>query len=382
LKLLPLLPDDYYQCVVTSPPYWGLRDYGHKDQIGLEKTFDQWLARMVEVFEQVRRTLRPDGTLWLNIGDSYAANNGSKSDIQRQGFTGFQANNVGACRVSDFQIQPNRRPGNGFKSKDLIGQPWALAFALRAAGWYLRADIIWAKPNPMPESVTDRPTKAHEYLFLLTKSRKYYYDAQAIKEPCKDNEMANGFRGGSYTEGKPGPRQNVGNYKYHPSSGWDKGAGNHGTIHRNPRQADLAKGKSNSCVLLNNRQRAQRYDFKRKNDKDKNSPIAPGQRPKQPENKKHSTFDITSRNKRSVWEIASRAFHDAHFATFPEDLVKPCILAGTKRGDTVLDPFCGSGTTGKVACGLGRKFVGLELNPDYCEMARKRIMGPLFAEAI
>ncbi len=282
------------QCVVTSPPYWGLRDYGVDGQLGLEATPDEYVAKMVDVFREVRRVLRKDGTLWLNLGDSY---NGYMAN---QRATSISANNQHARPV--FESGHGRRT-ESLKPKDLVGIPWRVAFALQADGWWLRSDIIWHKPNPMPESVTDRPTKSHEYLFLFAKSDRYYYDATAIAEP-------------SINAGKS------------VSLG----------------EKSLSRGQANGANVA-----------------------ASG-------NGKATHVVVTPfRNKRDVWTIATRPYKGAHFATFPPKLVEPCILAGSRPGDTILDPFCGSGTTGAVAVELGRNFVGIELNPDYASLAEARI---------
>jgi len=266
-KVLAELPAESIQCVVTSPPYWGLRDYGTDGQLGLEQTPDEYVANMVEVFHAVRRVLRKDGTVWLNLGDSYAGS--GKGQM-----------------------------GDGIKPKDLVGIPWRVAFALQADGWYLRSDIIWSKPNPMPESVTDRPTKAHEYIFLLTKSPHYYYDADAIREPAHDW----------------GGRDRSNNKTHSGLTGLSPHSG-------------LTRASSGE----------------------------------------------EGRNKRSVWEITTQSYPEAHFATFPEALVKPCILAGTKEQDTVLDPFAGSGTVMQVAQEFGRNSIGVELNDEYIDLAVKRL---------
>jgi DNA modification methylase len=270
LAVLDTLPADHFHTCVTSPPYFGLRDYGHDGQIGLEATPDEFVSKMVDVFRRVRRVLRPDGTLWLNLGDSYSANRG-------QGNTG--------------------RYEGGIKPKDLIGIPWRVALALQADGWWLRQDIIWHKPNPMPESVTDRCTKAHEYIFMLAKSERYHFDAQAIRE---EGVIPAGTKG--------------------------------------------AKGSA---------ERASQ----------------PGVNSRPPEYKVYDGF----RNKRSVWTVTTRPFKGAHFATFPPDLIEPCILAGCPEGGHVLDPFGGAGTTGLVARRLGRNATLIELNPDYAKIARERI---------
>ncbi len=305
------LRDECVQCVVTSPPYWGLRDYLTPGQLGLEKTPEEYIARMVEVFREVRRVLRSDGTLWLNMGDSYYGGKGA-SNYAFQERRGSSTMNTGAQTICSSlgSTRPQDAPQDGLKPKDLCGVPWMLAFALRADGWWLRQDIIWSKSNPMPESVTDRCTKAHEYLFLLSKSAQYYFNAAAIAERRVSDHDAGSFRGGCYVEGEI----------------------DNGTMGKRKTSGD--------------------------------------------------SKDVDPyRNKRSVWEIATQPFAEAHFATFPEKLVEPCTLAGSKEGDVVLDPFCGSGTTGVVALRYHRDFVGIELNPEYAEMAERRIGGeiPLFA---
>lgn len=329
------LADESVQCVVTSPPYWGLRDYGVSGQLGLETTPDEYIANMVRVFAEVRRVLRKDGTCWVNMGDSYYS--GDKGGYERP-TTGKQATSRGTVKG----LTPNRLPQVGLKAKDLVGMPWMLAFALRADGWYLRQDIIWAKPNPMPESVSDRCTKSHEYLFMLTKSARYCFDAEAIAEPVS---------GGAHARRQKMP------------DGWETGPGGHGSFHREGRE----KGRTRDVGVGPKARPAKGV-------------------PNEPRVKYNESFSaaivdlVDDRNKRSVWTIATQAFPEAHFATFPEKLVEPCILAGTKEGDVVLDPFCGSGTTGVVCRRYFRKFVGLELNPEYIEIAKRRLSGeaPLF----
>lgn len=297
LDVLPTLEAGSVNCVVTSPPYWGLRDYGVDGQLGLEPTPDEYVARMVAVFREVRRVLRDDGTLWLNLGDSYASFRDSKCVPQtvngeQRGMPSAGAVNRGSAAFSN----------SGIKHKDLVGIPWRVAFALQADGWYLRSDIIWAKPNPMPESVTDRPTKAHEYLFLMTKRARYWYDHDSIREP--------------HTAGNT-QRQ----------------------LTKSTRKSDDGRVRTDAPYEIG----AQRF------------------------------LNPLGRNRRTVWHIATQPYADAHFATYPEKLVEPCVLAGCPVGGTVLDPFTGSGTTGAVACRLGRNFVGVELNPEYAAMAERRI---------
>lgn len=312
LKALQAMPDGSVDCIVTSPPYWGLRDYGVDGQLGLEATPEEYVAKMVEVFREVRRVLRDDGTLWLNIGDSYAANRSYQVPSTKGGTKHSYSQAVGG----KGSVIPD-----GLKAKDLIGIPWRLAFALQADGWYLRQDIIWNKPNPMPESVTDRPTKAHEYLFLLSKSERYFYDAEAVKEDAVSSNQHD-FTGQGYSA--PGQT---------PHTGSRAGkSGNKGRKQR-PSADTLDIGAQAGSIPWKG--------FKR--------------------------------NRRSVWTIASEPFKDAHFAVMPRALVAPCILAGCPEGGTVLDPFAGSGTVGTVALNHGRRFIGIELNPTYAAMAHRRI---------
>ena len=365
LQQLATLPAASVQCCVTSPPYWGLRDYGTAGQLGLEATPDEYVANMVAVFRAVRRVLRDDGTLWLNLGDSYSGVAGSSINKERS-------------KTINFATLPKRKDlEGGLKHKDLAGIPWRVAFALQADGWWLRQDIIWHKPNPMPESVTDRCTKAHEYIFLLTKSARYYYDANAIAEPVLESSTKRAAAG----------------------------------FVTSPRD-DAVAGVS---IGANERTR---FGLREK-------------------------FAMPStRNKRSVWTVATRPFKEAHFATFPPELIEPCVLASTshfgmcaeckapykrivERGEipdrttrdntlgvipgrdkptrlnsvdmaviptettgwgktcncttdavepcVILDPFSGAGTTGVVAIKHSRCYIGTELNPDYVEMSRKRI---------
>ena len=337
IERLKDINDNTIQCVVTSPPYWGLRDYGtatwiggdkdcnhfrdnhvsnscttghnnsqksggvadsiyksvckkcgairEDEQLGLEETPEEYVENMVNVFREVKRTLKDDGTLWLNLGDSYSS--GGRSTTTNQTLRGN--NNYGVTRP---------KPSENIKPKDLIGIPWRVAFALQQDGWYLRQDIIWHKPNPMPESVTDRCTKSHEYIFLLTKSANYYYNAESIKEPAQ----------------------------------------NWGTTDR----SNFRNGTKDKLLIHNGL--------------------------------KDGNFAELGRNKRSVWKITTKPYKDAHFATFPEELPTLCIKAGSRKNDIVLDPFFGSGTTGFVAQRLYRKWIGIELNPDYIKIANKRFV--------
>lgn len=310
LTELRKLPDSSVNCCVTSPPYFGLRDYGVDGQIGLETTVDEYVAKMVDVFGEVRRVLRDDGTLWLNMGDSYSAGGNQGHSRNSETFHGHSG-----IRGID---KPKKTPG--FASKNLLGIPWRVAFALQADGWYLRSDIIWNKPNPMPESVTDRPTKAHEYIFLLAKSERYYYDAEAIKEPLAISSIE---RLGQDVESQ------FGSTRAH------------------------AGGKTNGsmkavCFGGNKKSGGRTYS-----------------------GNEWIPNDI-KRNKRTVWTVATKPYAEAHFATYPPDLIVPCIKAGCPEGGTVLDPFTGSGTTLEVAARLGRNSIGIELNPDYIKLIEQR----------
>lgn len=323
-------------CCVTSPPYFGLRDYGHGEQIGLEASPDAYVAELVEVFREVRRVLRDDGTLWLNIGDSYSrstSKGGSGPNGKNEDRWGYSAAQTAKAGSSDGAVGRGDRPGSrsgGLGEKQLLGIPWRVAFALQADGWILRQDIIWHKPNPMPESVRDRCTKAHEYVFMLSKSARYFYDADAVAEPAiyagLANQDASGFKD---------PRSFNGKHK----EGY--------------RTSDKKRGHGKRHAGFNDRWEA---------DQERSG----------------------TRNKRSVWTIATQPYAEAHFATMAPELARTCILAGCPEGGTVLDPFGGAGTTGLVADQLQRNSVLIELNPDYADLMRERIVGaaPLFAEAV
>lgn len=331
---LASLPDASVQTCVTSPPYWGLRDYGHAEQIGLEATPAAYVAALVQVFAEVRRVLKDDGTLWLNLGDSYAGLKGFRPEHQATSTLGPKRDGLKPCNAA-FIDKPRGFPvPDGLKAKDLVGIPWRVAFALQADGWYLRSDIIWSKPNPMPESVTDRPTRAHEYIFLLSKRERYYYDAAAIRRPPARPY----WRDETRTE--PGnPDRNDG-----------------GGIQARPLSSDKQRGHGRRHAGFNDR-----WDQKTKADQ-----------------------SVDGANARTVWTVATQPYPEAHFATFPEALIKPCILAGSRIGDTVLDPFCGSGTTGAVAIRHQRNFIGIELNAEYVQLARRRIaaVAPLFSDEL
>ena len=315
LEILRSLPSESVHCCVTSPPYFGLRDYGVSGQIGLEQTPEEYVNKLVSVFREVRRVLRKDGVMFLNLGDSYAGNSkpgGGDPTIGKR--------NLGGKEYGKKTIP------NGLKSKDLIGIPWMVAFALRADGWYLRSDIIWEKPNAMPESVRDRPTKSHEYIFLLSKSSRYFYDADAIKEPAKERK------------------------------------GQAATFERDHGKATLLEIPG------------QKYSSHRPNKKQRESVKRGGFNGKTNSLPGREAFRaiVPTRNKRSVWTVATKPFKGAHFAVFPPDLIKPCILAGCPVGGNVLDPFGGSGTVAMVASELGRDSVYIDLNAEYTEMAKER----------
>ena len=412
LAVLRAMPAERVHCCCSSPPYWGLRDYGVPGQLGLERTPAEYLERMVEVFAEVRRVLRRDGTLWLNMGDCYASG-GRGGEGDKSGLRGSRhSQNESRDAVA---IMGRSRP-RGFRSKDLIGMPWRLAFALQDAGWWLRRDIIWAKPNPMPESVRDRPTTAHEYVFLLAKSRRYFYDAEAVREgasflqPNSPESIASPYGQGFTRRANP------------PCAGWADGEGEHeAAAHAR------AKGNARSFRGSGKYTRGRSFD---------NGSIV------ERETHGNAPNETLTRNLRSVWTIPTAPFPGAHFATFPPELAGRCIAAGTSErgccsecgapwvsqlevayenpgngtsngrrsaerkgldfgsagydqrlerrasttgwlagcgcaapveGCTVLDPFCGAGTTAMVALRMGRRAIGIELKPDYCEMAERRI---------
>lgn len=331
------MPDESVNCIVTSPPYWGLRDYGVDGQIGLETTPTEYVDAIVGVFREVRRVLRADGTLWLNLGDSYAGSWGA------QGRTGEM---TGRSIISARQIDAHPKkasrtgsipPGSGLKPKDLVGIPWRVAFALQADGWYLRSDIVWAKPNPMPESVLDRPTKAHEYLFLMTKSERYWYDAAAIREQQLAPESST-------------PDDAARAFSRRRATATEQ------------RQEALTAG-----AIVERRRTSGNVARKYRQEH--------GGREDSKAHQAHSvpwTDTDGKRNKRSVWTVATEPYGGAHFATFPKKLVEPCILAGCPAGGVVLDPFGGSGTVGEVAEALGRNWILFDLNPEYVALAEKR----------
>lgn len=292
IEVLKKIPSESINCCVTSPPYYGLRDYGCPDQIGLEDTPEEYIEKLADTFDEVKRVLRGDGTLWINISDSYAGNGKGTS--------------------------------RGIKPKDLIGIPWMLAFELRKRGWYLRQDIIWSKPNPMPESVKDRCTKSHEYIFLLSKSLHYYYDAEIIAEPVADSTVKRYAQNIASQKGSCAYGRKNGNMKaVLPRYGGKKYTDNPDIFYRT---------KSGSA-----------YEFKPK------------------------------RNKRDVWTVSTKPRKEAHFATFPEDLVEPCILSGCPEGGIILDPFCGTSTVGAVCYRFRREYIGIDINEEYCRMSEERL---------
>lgn len=364
LETLRRMPDGIVNTCVTSPPYFGLRDYGHPGQIGLEPTPDEFVAKLVDVFREVRRVLRDDGTLWLNLGDSYATGAGKAVSpgggaqgerFLEAGPSGHRGSRGPSAKhkmpqTADAKnpnagiplFQPNRMPLPGLKPKDLIGIPWMVAFALRADGWWLRQDIVWHKPGPMPESTEDRCTKAHEYVFLLAKSQHYYFDFEAIKEP---------------STGRP--------------------AGN-----VNPQKGEIAYLEGDEklrtragLTAFAERTRSKRDSFKREDSK--RAEVIPSQsvgthRPDRDE----SEYPLDERRKRSVWTVATATYDGTHFAVFPPKLIEPCVLAGAPAGGVVLDPFLGSGTTAFVAERLGRKWIGCELNEAYKPLQDERLRQP------
>ena len=302
LESMRKMPDQSVNCCVTSPPYFGLRDYGMPGQLGLEATPEKFVQALVAVFREVRRVLRDDGTLWLNLGDSYARAPGKGGSGPGGKNREWYGENYGQARGAEIPA--------GLKPKDLIGIPWRVAFALQADGWYLRQDIIWHKPNPMPESVRDRCTKAHEYIFLLSKSPSYFFDSEAVREGAV---RPTGGRAATFDRGGNAVSQHV----------------------------------------------------------------IPGQSAAQHRADRGPVPNTGKRNRRSVWTVPPKPFKGAHFATFPPDLIEPCILAGCPEGGVVLDPFGGSGTTAGVALKHGRNPIICELNPEYAAMIDDRVLSIL-----
>ena len=329
------LPDRSVHCIVTSPPYWGLRDYGVENAIGMEPTFEEYVAQLVEISGEIRRVLRDDGTFWLNLGDSYSGSGKGMNWDVTHSVGEKQETNIGSLNAPVKFKRMERGSGrwgggdramSGLKPKDLAGIPWRVAFALQEDGWWLRSDIIWSKPNPMPESVKDRPTRSHEYLFMLTKSARYYYDAAAISEPPK-NAADDARRIDQQRDG----------HKSVPTA------------------------ERNGLKVRGGKQRGHSRRHEGINDWWDALPKVEQQ--------------AMGTNKRSVWTIAPQNYPGAHYATFPEALVEPCILAGSPPGGLVLDPFVGSGTTCAVAQRLGRRSIGIDLSAAYLDMAVRRIFG-------
>lgn len=341
LQALRTLPDESVQCCITSPPYWGLRDYGHAGQYGLEPTINEYVERMVEAFREVRRVLRSDGTLWLNLGDSYTGSRcgGDTGESSLQGSTASQDESKNAKRMTTASRRRDDAPIPrsdvrvfGLRPKNLVGMPWRVALALQDDGWILRQDIIWHKPNPMPESVTDRCTKSHEYLFLLSKNGLYYFDADAIKEQAVSGHAP-------------------GNTRHKGATAYEQGDEKHRT----------KQGLVGYAARVRDGRKELRVDIESRH----RSAIPGGQiLQAEPDGR---------RNRRSVWTVPTQPYKGAHFATFPPALIEPCVLAGAPQGGVVLDPFAGSGTTGEVALRYGRRFIGIEINPEYRPLWEQRL---------
>lgn len=421
LDVLKTMPDETVQCCVTSPPYWGLRDYGIEPSIwggdpdcvhewiteqveremrrglglkdspantrggaikcaeigtqrftrgfcslcgawrgcyGLEPTPEMYVEHTVAIFREVRRVLRKDGTLWLNLGDCYATGAGKVGNCPGGGEQGakWAGQHPGRMKQNGLDThsgaalgpmtQPNRMPIDGLKPKDLVGIPWMVAFALRSDGWYLRQDIVWSKPNPMPESVRDRCTKSHEYIFLMSKSARYFYDQEATLEPISDATVLRTL------EQQDRLDQQAGSSRAHAGK---KSNGNMKAVLRGRTGANAFRGQGSN----------------------RDSETGPANRDGR------EMRDIgagLTRNKRSVWTVTTKPFSEAHFATFPPEIPELCIKAGSREDDTILDPFNGAGTTGLVSTRLGRNYIGIELNEQYIDMAERRIRddAPLF----
>ncbi len=319
---LAQIESDSVDCIVTSPPYWGLRDYGAEGQIGLEPTMGEHIETIVAVFEELRRLLKPEGTCWLNYGDAYASSVNGKTHMTEDGRVRSDRDD------RTFTDKPMSTVGGYAKPKDLLMLPNRVAIALQEAGWWIRSEIVWYKSNPMPESVRDRPTQTHEKIFLMTKSQRYYFDAAAIREPVSPNTNARVSQNVAAQEGSR--RANGGTRPDRPMKAML------GVSPKSAAEDDVynkAKGSFHASTVLR----------------------------------------VQERNARNVWEVASRPFSEAHFATFPPEIPERCIKAGCPRDGHVLDPFGGAGTTGLVAARLGRRATLIELNPEYAEMARRRI---------
>lgn len=353
LEVARTLPDGLARTIVTSPPYFGLRDYGEEGQLGAEESVGEYIARMVNLFRELRRVLADDGTLWLNLGDTYSSN-----PSWGRGTSTLEG------RSQDAIPHPDRRKMS-LSAKNLLGVPWRVAFALQDDGWILRSDIIWHKPNPMPESVTDRPTKSHEYLFLFSKNSSYFYDADSIAE-----DATGGAKGSRFDQGKTaehqGNRAQEGVRKQASRAleiARDKGLTEaHIAAIRSVGMNDAGKAQSVQSGMGKNSEEVQRLADEAK--------IALG-------GYYREFLTGGNRNKRSVWTVPTVPFPGSHFAVYPPELIRPCIRAGSEPGDTVLDPFSGSGTTGAVATFEGRRYLGIDLNREYLDLSlRTRFQQP------
>jgi DNA modification methylase len=402
------LRDGCVQCCISSPPYFGLRDYGHAGQIGLEASPETYVAALVDVFREVRRVLADDGVLWLNLGDSYNAaavgsfnGGGFKDSSARSG--GRDLSGVATSGVMD------KLTASGLPPKNLLGIPWRVAFALQADGWYLRSDVIWSKPNPMPESVTDRPTKSHEYLFLLTKSERYFYDADAIAEPVSASmlaEMAQGYDGLGLKDYDAAGVQNPSSVKARiiaNAQRKNEQSGDRRKVGFNDRwdakERSHAKDLSVALPMADSVSSSERRlddqvvrpDDPRGNEYEGKHGTAHSQsasrrmllnaKAARDDGAPHDAPFGLTRNKRTVWTVNTQPYSGSHFATMPEKLVEPCILAGSRLGDLVYDPFIGSGTVGAVAERLARRWVGTDLSYQHLAKKRTAQRGLRFEEA-
>ena len=365
LTVLKTLPDDFVDCCVTSPPYWGLRDYQVDGQLGLEKTPEEYVEKMVEIFREVKRVLKPDGTCWLNLGDSYASGKSRYSSVE-QTIAGHGRNEpINGNR-------PDLKNHAYIKDKDLVGIPWMVALALRADGWWLRQDIIWSKPNPTPESVKDRCTKSHEYIFLLTKSANYYYDYEAILEPANyDGRLATMMKGspkyanGFTPEDNPNTMAIMGHERWSRKIAKNAPADHRGVNDKTEKNYGLRGFKTKSNLEVNPSYHGTNIMGHSGNFNADGEP-----------NMSFTDEGVTARNKRDVWHIATKPYAGAHFATFPPELIRPCVQT-TRPDAIILDPFMGSCTTAQVAIEEGRNYLGIELNPDYIKLGEKRIKDAL-----
>ena len=381
---IPRLDDQSIDCCITSPPYWGLRDYGLPDSewpeikyspmpmlpeitvkawigvLGLEPTPEMFVGHIVHIFRGVYRALKDEGTLWLNFGDCYARSGGDRPRPDHSADKILSTR--GKQAYSAATASPARKLSPGLKEKDLVGAPWRVAFALQADGWYLRSDIIWAKPNPMPESVTDRPTKAHEYLFLMSKSSKYWYDAEAIKEIATYPDGPNSAESIKSPYGQGFTR----NAKKKIPTGWDAGNGDHRKL-----IGRYKKEIPEECRASASKRMGREPEWRKKDKQRGHGRRHAGFNDRWDEMSKAEQCSMR-KNKRSVWTIGTQPFPDAHFAVYPEKLIIPCVLAGCRPGGTIFDPFDGAGTTRVVAAEYGRNCISFELNPEYIEISDKR----------